>query len=78
MDLSGKTLDQLRSEFVVMGDELSVLAAKRKEYSEEINRRIGRAAISARVDLMDREQKDALLVILKGEDPLSAPAGGGR
>ena len=73
-DLSKKTLDELRKEFVEMGNQLSVLAESRREIEIEITGRIKRAAANARVDIMDPQEKEALLVILKGEDPLSKPS----
>ena len=72
-DLGNKTLAELRVEFVDLGNQLSVIAEARREYETEIKGRVSRAALNARIDIMDPQEKEALLVVLKGEDPLTKP-----
>lgn len=72
MNLGGKTLDELRAEFVADGNALSVLAEKRREYAVEIKRRVEAAGAKAKISLMDQNEKDALMAALKGEDPLQS------
>ena len=59
-DLSKKTMVELRAEFVVLGNQLSVIAESRREYDEEIRARVAKAAARVRLQDLTRKEKEAL------------------
>ena len=69
-DLSKYSIDELRTMFVDQGQQLGVLAESRREIQEEVNRRVAAAGAKAKVDQMEPQERDALMVYLKGDDPL--------
>lgn len=74
-DLSGKTLDELRTEFISLGNQLSVLSAQRNEYTAEIAKRVAAVSAKVRIDMLDKNEKDALRMAL-GEPLQSKPDNG--
>lgn len=57
-DLSGVSLDDLRTEFVSLGEQLSTVSSRRAEILAEIESRMKRVAMQARIDnLSDDDRK---------------------
>lgn len=69
-DLSVMTLDELRSGFVDLGNQLSVIAESRREYWDEISKRITSANATLNAASLSQNERDALLVVLTGGDPM--------
>ena len=63
-DLSKKSLAELRSEFVDLGNQLSVIAGSRQEYDVEIRARLAKAAARAKVSGLNKSEKDSLREVL--------------
>ena len=63
-DLGKKTLDELQTEFVELGDQLSVLVETRRAYADEIANRVAAAAVKARISGMNGEELGALRIAI--------------
>ena len=60
VDLSKKTMVELRAEFVSLGNQLSVIAGGRHAYDVEIRARVAKAAALVRLSQLSKKDKEAL------------------
>jgi hypothetical protein len=64
MDYSSMTIPRLHTEFVRLGNELSVIGAQRQEIRDIINTRKTEAAARIKLNTLTPMQRDALLQVL--------------